>query len=161
MSTGSTTSATISIGRLADNPGFLAARFSWFAARVSNASLEAFELTTRPYSVLELAAVGGGVTQRDIVRILRLDPSAVVGLVDQLADRGLVVRRQDPRDRRRTVVCATDDGVAMADEAARALDAGYAEMLGSLSDDERNDVIGILRALAGLPDQDIRDPSQD
>lgn len=155
------TSASISIGRLADNPGFLAARFSWFAARVSNASLEAFDLTTRPYSVLELAAVGGGVTQRDIVRILRLDPSAVVGLVDQLADRGLVVRRQDPRDRRRTVVCATDDGIAMANQAAGALDAAYAEMLGTLSDDERNDVIGVLLALARLPDQHIRDPSQD
>ena len=123
--------------------------------------MEAFDLTTRPYSVLELATVGSGVTQRDIVRILRLDPSAVVGLVDQLADRGLVVRRQDPRDRRRTVVCATDDGVAMAKQAAGALDAAYAEMLGTLGDDERNDVVGVLRALAGLPDQDIRDPSQD
>lgn len=160
MSAGSTTSATVSIGRLADNPGFLAARFSWFAARASNASLKPFDLTTRPYSVLELATVGDGVTQRDIVRMLRLDPSAVVALVDQLAERGLVVRKEDPRDRRRTLVCATDDGFALATQAAGALDAAYADMIGALGDEVRDDVAVVLRALAGLPDHDIRDPSQ-
>ncbi len=149
------TSATASIGRLADNPGFLAARFSWFAARTANTTLDAFDLTIRPYSALELATVGDGVTQRDIVRVLRIDPSAVVGIVDQLAERGLVVREEDSRDRRRTLVCATDAGIALAARAAAALSAAYDEMLRSLTADERDSVGATLRALALLPELDI------
>ncbi|GAA3764977.1 hypothetical protein GCM10022240_16470 [Microbacterium kribbense] len=80
--------STPSIRRLAGNIGFLAARFSWFAARPANAALTPFDLRTRQYSGLEPAGVGSGTTQRDIVRALRLDSSAVVGLVDGLAAAG-------------------------------------------------------------------------
>ena len=99
------------VGRLADNPGFLAARFSFLAASIANRTLAPFDLRTRSYSVLELATVGDGMSQRDIGRILCLDKSHIVRLVDEVAGRGLVgpvqgrarrPRRDRPRNRGRS-----------------------------------------------------------
>ena len=61
------------VGRLGDNPGFLAARYSFFAASIANQTLAEFGLRTRAYSLLELATVGDGMSQGQIGRILCLD----------------------------------------------------------------------------------------
>ena len=68
---------SMGVGRLGDNPGFLAARYSFFAANIANRTLSEFGLRTRSYSLLELAATGDGMSQGQIGRILCLDKSHI------------------------------------------------------------------------------------
>jgi DNA-binding MarR family transcriptional regulator len=135
-------------GRLGDNPGFLAARFSFVAAGVANRTLAEFALRTRSYSVLELATVGDGMSQRQIGHILCLDKSHIVRLVDEVVGRGLVGRFKDVRDGRVTIVRATAAGREVADRASAALSDAYSTMLGDLTEADRTDAVRALRQLA-------------
>jgi DNA-binding MarR family transcriptional regulator len=106
---------------LADDLSFLLARASAAAIAAGNAALSQHGLRARSYSAL--AASDDRPTQRELSQFLRLDPSQIVALVDDLQDRGLVERVPDPLDRRANVVTATEQGLtvfAAAHEAARA-----------------------------------------
>jgi DNA-binding MarR family transcriptional regulator len=135
-------------GRLAGNPGFLSARFTSVAATVSNRALARFGLRTRSYSLVEIAASSGGLSQRDVGRILWLDKAHVVRLVDEVVAMGLVVRTKDPRDGRVWLIRATPQGEAVAEEAGRALDEAFAGLLRRLSADEVTAAMTTLRRLA-------------
>lgn len=135
------------VGRLADNPGFLAARYSFFAANLGNRTLAEFGLRTRSYSLLELAAVGDGMAQGQMGRILCLDKSHIVRLVDEVAGRGLVGRFKDVRDGRVAIVRATEDGRELAERAAAALSDAYLTMLADLTEADRGEVLRVLRLL--------------
>ena len=60
----------------------------------------------RPRHLIALNVLGehGPMTQHALGVALSLDPSNVVGLLNDLEDRGLIVRRRDPADRRRHIV---------------------------------------------------------
>jgi DNA-binding MarR family transcriptional regulator len=97
---------------LAEDLSFLLARANALALAAANSALAQHGLKARSYSVLALAA-DVGPTQRELADFLRLDPSQVVTLVDELEKRNLVQRRPDPTDRRANVVVATDAGRAL------------------------------------------------
>ncbi|MFT4305520.1 MAG: MarR family transcriptional regulator, partial [Microbacterium sp.] len=96
---------------------FLLARANAVSVATGNAALSVHGLRVRSYSVLALAADGARPTQRELADFLRLDPSQVVSLVDELQDRGLVARETDPADRRAKVVVITASGRALFDRA--------------------------------------------
>jgi DNA-binding MarR family transcriptional regulator len=135
-------------GRLAANPGFLAARFASVAATVSNRALAPFGLRTRSYALVEIAVASGGLSQQEVARALWLDKAHVVRLVDEVAAMGLVVRTRDPRDGRVWLIRATPQGAAVAEDAGRALDEAFAELLRRLSEDEVAAAVTTLRRLA-------------
>lgn len=117
------------LGRLEDNIGFLASRFSYLAAKRANAALEPFGLSTKSYALLELAAIGEGTSQRELGRLLCLDPSRVLRLVDELAARDLVTRVRSSADRRVTRIRATAQGRRTVGAAGDAVIAATAGML--------------------------------
>jgi DNA-binding MarR family transcriptional regulator len=145
--TGIAMDADLNVGRLGENIGFLAARFSYFAAKIARDALSPLDLSTRLYSVLELASTGSGMSQREIGRTLCLDPSNVLRLVDQLDERGLVERVRDAGDRRVTIIRATVPGRDLAATAADALADGYATVLDELTPTERVDATRLLARL--------------
>ena len=127
---------------------FLLARANALTLAAANAALAQHGLKARSYSVLALAADDGRPTQRELAEFLRLDPSQVVALVDELERRQLVERRTDPADRRANVLVATDAGRALF---ARARESAHAVELGRLAavtpeDHER--LAELLRLLA-------------
>ena len=52
-------------------------------------------------------------SQQDIARRLGIDPTVLVGVVDELERRSLVERRRDPADRRRYLLVVTGDGTEL------------------------------------------------
>lgn len=133
---------------LVDDLSFLLARANALSLAAGNAALAEYGLRVRSYSVLALAAGTSRPSQRELAELLRLDPSQVVALVDELQVRGLVVRQPDPADRRANVVVATDRGRAVHAEASTAARAAEAALHDDLTDADRTDLTGLLRRMA-------------
>lgn len=136
---------------LADDVSFLLARANAIALAAGNAALAEHGLKARSFSVLVLASGDARPSQRDLAEFLRLDPSQVVSLVDDLQSRGLVERQPDPSDRRANVVVATDAGRTLAGAAREAARVAEERVHAQLSEEERELLTGLLRRLA-FPD---------
>lgn len=135
---------------LADDLSFLLARASALSNAAGNAALAPFALRVRSYSVLSLAAEASHPSQREIAEYLRLDPSQVVALVDELQRAGLVLREPDPSDRRANVLVATAAGSAVLAQARAALLEAESALHADLSDAERAMLGALLRKAAQL-----------
>jgi DNA-binding MarR family transcriptional regulator len=96
----------------------------------------------------------GPMAQAGLGEALRLDPSNVVALLNDLEARGLVARRRDPDDRRRHIVELSDGGARALDRAETGFAAVEDDILGALSADERRTLHGLLLRASGdrLPD---------
>lgn len=105
----------------------------------------------RSYSVLALASGGDNPSQRELATFLRLDPSQVVALVDDLERRRLVERLTDPNDRRANVVRGTAEGRALAAKAAAALEDVDDLVFEGLSLAEREKLADMLDRVAFRP----------
>lgn len=133
---------------LADDLSFLLARANALSLAAGNAALSAHGLRVRSYSVLALAAGSARTSQRELAELLRLDPSQVVALVDELQARGLIRREPDPADRRANVVVATDDGRAVLAVAAASARSAEVALHVGLSAAERAQLTELLRRIA-------------
>ncbi|TDD79798.1 MarR family transcriptional regulator [Saccharopolyspora karakumensis] len=99
------------------------------------------------HAVLAAVAEHGPLAQAELVRRLEIDPKDVVGLLNELGDKGLVQRRPDPRDRRKNAVSATPDGLATLQRCAALAETANRELLTPLSTAERELLITLLRRL--------------
>jgi DNA-binding MarR family transcriptional regulator len=72
--------------------------------RAADAAMAAGSLRPRHLIALTLLSERGPMTQHAVGAALSLDPSNVVGLLNELEERGLITRRRDPADRRRHIV---------------------------------------------------------
>ncbi|MDG4765830.1 MarR family winged helix-turn-helix transcriptional regulator [Solwaraspora sp. WMMD406] len=127
---------------------FLLARANALTLAAANTALAEHGLKARSYSVLALAADDARPTQRELAEFLRLDPSQVVAVIDDLERRRLVARHTDPADRRANVLVATDAGRALfarAQESARAVERG---LLAPVTPEDHQRLAEFLRLLA-------------
>src|SRR5947207_583374 len=114
---------------------------------VKEQTMEAYEGTgLHPYHHAILLVLGEGApeTQGSIADALGYDRGQLVGLLDELEERGLVERRRDPNDRRRHVVSLTADGEKTL-RRLRALSAEIEdEVLSPLNNEERANLPALL-----------------
>ncbi len=75
---------------------------------------------------------------------LRIPKSTMTGLMSRLESAGMVVREQDPRDRRHLLATATPKGTAVAKEFAADLGSRVEGLLFELDTDERAELADIL-----------------
>jgi DNA-binding MarR family transcriptional regulator len=119
-------------------------------ARVrSEAALEPHGLRPRHLVALAVLAESGATAQQDLAAALRLDPSNLVGLLNELDERGLVSRHRSASDRRRHIVGLTDAGEATLARVHETLQGVEDELLGGLGPEDRAKLGELLRRLAG------------
>jgi DNA-binding MarR family transcriptional regulator len=108
------------------------------------------ELGMRPaeYAVLNQLAEAGPLSQQALARALRIHPSNLVGLIDELEGAELVLRRRDPEDRRRYLLELTARGGRRLGQAERATVEAERELLSPLSRAERERLRELLSRLA-------------
>lgn len=133
---------------LLDDLGFLLARASAVAIAAGNEALRSLGLTVRAFATLCLAAENDDMTQREISDFLRLDPSRVVAIVDDLEDRGFVARVVAPDDRRMKSVVATPAGRELFRKAAAATREAQQDAFPLPTPESRTEAIRMLRLLA-------------
>jgi DNA-binding MarR family transcriptional regulator len=72
--------------------------------RAAETTMSPGGLRPRHLIALKLLSEDGPASQQGLTEALRLDPSNVVGLLNELEERELITRRRDPTDRRRHIV---------------------------------------------------------
>jgi len=116
-----------------------------------NSRLGEYGISPPQLGALVLIEANPGISQSAIADALRFDRSTLVQIIDRLEDRGLVMREVSPHDRRSHALKLTEVGsetLAGLKKLALDHDAALAE---DLSDQEREDLMGLLRRIYDAP----------
>ncbi|MDI4664932.1 MarR family transcriptional regulator [Xanthobacter autotrophicus] len=97
--------------------------------------------------LLHIGRSGGGLSQKDLAARVGIDGSSLVRLLDILADKGLIERRQDPADRRANLLFLTAAGHAAMAGIQRILTRIEDAMLADLSDAEMEAMTSALERI--------------
>jgi DNA-binding MarR family transcriptional regulator len=110
--------------------------------------LRAHGLSMWGYSVLTHLAKEPGINQLGLATAIGYDKSRLIALLDGLVEDGLVVREQDPADRRNRLVRLTPAGEARLSAVRADIRSMEEELLGEFTAAERRSLISILTRLA-------------
>src|SRR6266567_5607478 len=125
---------------LDDCPDCLAGNLNWLLTQAHYAlgtelatAFEPLGITPRGHSVLA-AAIGGGLTQKELAELIGLDKTTMVVTLDELEAAGLAKRVASAVDRRARVVEVTPAGRAKVEAADEIVTRVQADVLDSLGD---------------------------
>jgi DNA-binding MarR family transcriptional regulator len=128
--------------------GYLLYRLGLRSGQLFNTFLQESGLRLRHYAVLRFLATCEGALQRELSARLGYDPSAIVGLVDDLEKLGFAERRPAPEDRRSRIVVLTEDGRAFLRDTDQAGRRVTDELLTPLAPAERETLHALLLRVA-------------
>jgi DNA-binding MarR family transcriptional regulator len=116
-------------------------------ARVRRA-IRPLGLGAQQFLVLEQLQMLGEASQAELADALGIDRSNLAAIAAELADRGLVERTRHEVDRRRYVLRLGRAGERLLRRARGAIAAAENDLLGTLGDQEREQLYALLRRLA-------------
>jgi DNA-binding MarR family transcriptional regulator len=134
---------------LASAPGFL---LSWNGQRMAHefaAALAPLGLRPPHFGVMTLIESHPGLAQQELVTHSLIDPSSMVGVIDELEEMGLAERRRHAEDRRKHAVHLTPRGRRTLQRARRAAVETADRVFGPLDRRELETLRRLLRKLAG------------
>ena len=127
------------IGTMAERPAvttstsYLLMKAGTLMGREIDAALASCDLTARQFLLLATVAEHQAESQQVVSRIMHLDPTLVVAVVDDLEERGLVVRTRQPDDRRRILLSLTPAGSRLLTAATKAAEESERAFVAELS----------------------------
>jgi DNA-binding MarR family transcriptional regulator len=133
---------------LTERAGFLLSQLGFHAAARFAERLAPLGLQPRRFGLLTHLAGADGQTQQQLADTMGIHRNVMVGLVDDLEDRGLVQRRRHPTDRRAHAVHLTEAARDLLAQAQHAADEHDAELLAALDEPDRTRLITLLQRIA-------------
>ncbi|NIM18684.1 MAG: MarR family transcriptional regulator [Candidatus Latescibacteria bacterium] len=121
------------------------------AVDIHSQKLKSTHQITGPQLICLIAIVEHGpLSIGQIAQHIHLSPSTVVGVLDRLESKGLVLRLRDTKDRRVVNVRATPSGIQIVQKAPSPLHEGLANALKNLPDIEQSTIALALERIVDL-----------
>jgi DNA-binding MarR family transcriptional regulator len=117
--------------------------------------LEPLGLRPKQFALLNHIALAEGSSQRQLGHRMGVDPSGLVGTIDELERGGLLERRAHERDRRRHALHLTADGRAKLDKGRAVAQRAAAQLLGALGEGEVAALHDLLVRIATTLEPDV------
>jgi DNA-binding MarR family transcriptional regulator len=128
--------------------GFLLSQVGFASAGRFHGALRDLGLEPRHFAVLRYLAGAEGESQHALGEALDIPASRMVGLIDDLEERGWAERRRSPADRRAHAVHLTPAGRRALDAAMAAGTRHEAMLCADLTPGEREELVSLLQRLA-------------
>jgi DNA-binding MarR family transcriptional regulator len=112
-------------------------------------------LTMPQLRVLFMLAENAERPAGDLAQELGVSPSTVTGITDRLARQGLIVRKEDPRDRRVVLLALSDEGILLTGEVAESAKAQLRRVFEAMADERLETLAACLEEL-GAADASLR-----
>lgn len=128
--------------------GFLVSQIGFQSSRRFADRLQPLDLNPRTFALLRHIEAAEGEPQHALAEALRVPPSRMVALLDELEERGLVERRAHPTDRRARSLYLTRAGWRLLEKAKKIAAEHEAELCADLSATERKQLLALLGRLA-------------
>jgi DNA-binding MarR family transcriptional regulator len=103
------------------------------------------DLTPVQYAALTTIGTHPKIDQATLAGLIAYDRTTITGVVDRLAQKGLLVRRENSRDRRVRELQITDEGRRILDSIEPAVEAAQRIMLRGLTVSEAGQFLRLLR----------------
>ncbi len=132
---------------LEEQVGHILRRVHQRASAIFAAGTGPSQLTPTQFAALVKIMDEGSVSQNQLGRLTAMDPATMQGVVGRLLNRGLVARRADPDDRRRTLFRLTEAGRRTVAEAIPNGARITRDTLAPLTSDERKTFLRLLKKL--------------
>ncbi|MCL6537444.1 MAG: MarR family transcriptional regulator [Acidothermus sp.] len=130
---------------LARRVGFLSHKLAQLLLSLFEAKLSPLKLTTRTYFILSAVDRDPPLSQQELARILGIDPTTIVTLVDDLERVGYLKRARNSADRRRYDLRLTALGRRTLTSAHRAADAAEEEFFAPLNRQELSKYVALVQ----------------
>jgi DNA-binding MarR family transcriptional regulator len=132
--------------------GYTLSQLSRMSRDVVGGPLESEGFSLRAHWVLNCLRQKGELSQQQVCDALGIDRSDMVRLVDDLEQRGLVIRTKDSRDRRKHLLSLTKDGKAASKRTTELVERATDEALAALSPIERQLLHRLTLKALGQPE---------
>jgi DNA-binding MarR family transcriptional regulator len=129
-------------------PAFLLAQLGAHAASQFAERLGVLALTPADAGILRLLRVQPGPSQQDLATKLKIHPSRLVAILDNLEKQGLVERRAHAQDRRLYSIHLTKNGDELLEKIGKVAREHQDALLSSLSKEERDALAALLLKIA-------------
>jgi DNA-binding MarR family transcriptional regulator len=130
------------------SPSFLIAQVGAHAAEQFAKRLHTLKLAPKHAGILRILNSTPGITQQTLAATLGMVPSRLVALVDEMEDRGLIVRRGNPEDRRRYALHVTEKGHSTLEAIGRIAREHSLALLAGISEEEQRQLATLLQRIA-------------
>jgi DNA-binding MarR family transcriptional regulator len=134
--------------RFPNRTTFLLSKLGMGTGRLFAEAMAPLGLRPPQFGVLNVLDRLEGASQQALGERLGIDPSSMVGVIDDCEAAGLAERRRDPADRRRHAVYLTPLGRKTLATARRAALRLQEEVLAPLDAEERDTLLALLERLA-------------
>jgi DNA-binding MarR family transcriptional regulator len=127
---------------------FLLAQVGAHAAALFAERLRVLDLTPADAGILRLLRGAAGISQQGLATRLRIHPSRLVAILDNLEKRGLIERRANPEDRRLYSLHLSKAGAESLDGIRKVAREHQEVLLSALNSDERATLAALLSRIA-------------
>jgi len=128
-----------------DNLGYLVNRTARLMAQMFSRRLQRHGVALAQWAILLFLYAKDGQTQRELSRVVAIEPPTVARTIDRMVRDGLVRREPHPHDGRATRIRLTPRALALREELATESMAGNAVAARVLSEEEQETLKTLLR----------------